>query len=43
MPTRQHIVPWHFAAIVLAFLNLGLAHAAPFMIVGNDEKLPSRK
>jgi DNA-binding beta-propeller fold protein YncE len=39
MPTRQHIVPRHFAAIVLASLNIGLAHAAPFMIVGNDEKL----
>jgi hypothetical protein len=39
MPTRQHIVPWHFVAIVLASLNLGLAHAAPFMIIGNDEKL----
>jgi DNA-binding beta-propeller fold protein YncE len=39
MPTRQHIVPRHLAAIVLASLNLGLAHAAPFMIVGNDEKL----
>jgi hypothetical protein len=39
MPRRQHIVPWHFAAIVFASLNIGLAHAAPFMIVGNDEKL----
>ena len=39
MPTRQHIVPRHLAAIVLASLNLGLAHAAPLMIVGNDEKL----
>jgi len=39
MPRRKHIVPWHFAAIVLASLNIGLAHAAPFMIVGNDEKL----
>lgn len=32
-------MPWHFAAIVFASLNIGLAHAAPFMIVGNDEKL----
>src|SRR5216683_762515 len=39
MPTRQHIVPRLFAAIVLASLDLGLAHAAPLMIVGNDEKL----
>src|ERR1700738_4277022 len=39
MPTRQHIVPRDFAAIVLASLNIGPAHAAPFMIVGNDEKL----
>jgi DNA-binding beta-propeller fold protein YncE len=39
MPTRQHIVPRLFAAIVFASLKLGLAHAAPLMIVGNDEKL----
>jgi DNA-binding beta-propeller fold protein YncE len=39
MPTRQHIVPRLFAVIVIAPLNLGLAHAAPLMIVGNDEKL----
>ncbi len=32
-------VPWLFAAIVIAYLNLGPAHAAPLMIVGNDEKL----
>src|SRR6202790_1842855 len=39
MPTRQHIVPRLFAAIVFSSFNLGLVHAAPLMIVGNDEKL----
>src|SRR5437868_13068939 len=39
MPTRQHIVPRLFAAIVFTSLDLGLAYAAPLMIVGNDEKL----
>jgi len=39
MPTRQHILPRLFAAMVIASLNLGLARAAPWMIVGNDEKL----
>src|SRR5438105_4549976 len=39
MPTRQHIVPRLFATIVFSSLNLVLAHAAPLMIVGNDEKL----
>ncbi len=30
---------WLFAVIVISYLNLGAAHAAPLMIVGNDEKL----
>src|SRR5947209_20244612 len=38
MPT-QHIVPRLVTAIVFSSLNFGLAHAAPLMIVGNDEKL----
>jgi DNA-binding beta-propeller fold protein YncE len=39
MPHQHHIWPSLCAAAVLALTSFNLAHAAPFMIVGNDEKL----
>src|SRR5437016_3878162 len=37
--TSSKIVPRLIAAILLSCLNVGLAAAAPLMIIGNDEKL----
>jgi DNA-binding beta-propeller fold protein YncE len=39
MPHQHHIWSPLCAAAVLALTSFNLAHAAPFMIVGNDEKL----
>src|ERR671923_2254857 len=39
MPNRQQLLPPLFAAIAFVTFNASYAHAAPFMIVGNDEKL----
>ena len=39
MPHQYHIWSPLCAAAVLALTSFNLAHAAPFMIVGNDEKL----
>ncbi len=39
MPNRQHVLPPLYAAILFVAFSVNHVQAAPFMIVGNDEKV----